>query len=53
MRQVPVEFFSYGEKGAITRQNLIRLYEALRLVEVHVPGDMKHTAEDSGSNASG
>ena len=37
LREVPVGFFSAGRPGAITARNLRRLYEALKLVEVHVP----------------
>ena len=51
LRQVPVEFFSYEEKGAITRENLARLYEALKLVEVHVPDDIRRAEKVKGSNA--
>lgn len=43
LRQVPVEFFSVGEQGAITKENLARLYEALKLVEGHIPDGLRHT----------
>lgn len=33
LREVPVEFFSVGDPGAITTANLRNLYEALKLVE--------------------
>ena len=45
LREVPVEFFSVGEPKAITAGNLARLYEALKLVEVHIPPDVRQTTE--------
>ena len=36
LREAPVEFFSAGEPGAITEENLGRLYSALKLVEGHM-----------------
>ena len=40
-----MEFFSVGQPGAITRGNLRRLYEALRLVEAHVPDDVRRKVD--------
>lgn len=45
LREVPVEFFSVGEPQSITDANLTRLYEALKLVEVHVPETVRQAAE--------
>ena len=47
LREAPMEFFSVGQPGAITRANLRRLYEALRLVEAHVPGDVRREVDGS------
>lgn len=44
LREVPVEFFSVGEPQSISDANLKGLYGALKLVEVHVPEDMRDDA---------
>lgn len=45
LREAPMEFFSVGQPGAITRENLRRLYEALRLVEGHVPDEVRREVD--------
>lgn len=42
LRQVPVEFFSVGDKNAITEANLRALHRALKLVEGHLPTDLRN-----------
>ena len=48
LNEVPVNLFSPGSPGAVTEKNLRALYDALRLVEVHVPEGLRR---GSGSGA--
>ena len=48
LTEVPVNLFSPGSPGAITERNLRALYDALKLVEVHVP-EQARRAVDSGA----
>lgn len=48
LTEVPVNLFSPGSPGAVTERNLRALYEALKLVEVHVPEETRR-AVDSGA----
>ena len=41
LREAPLQFFSPGTPGAITERNLSALYDALKIVEVHVPEAMR------------
>ena len=47
LREVPVEFFSVGDPGAITEKNLWELYRALKLVEGQVPEDWRRAKNDT------
>lgn len=51
LREAPVQFFSPGAPQAITGRNLQRLYEALKLVEVHVPKDLRQDAESGAAQS--
>ena len=48
LNEVPVNIFSPDSPGAITERNLRALYDALKLVEVHVPVEFRR---DVGSDA--
>ena len=47
LRKAPLEFFSPGAPGSIKEKNLRALYEALKIVEVHVPAAMRTGSSDS------
>ena len=47
LREVPVEFFSVGDPGAITEKNLRELYRALKLVEGQMPDDWRRAKNDT------
>ena len=48
LRDAPLQFFSPGAPGAITEKNLRGLYDALKIVEVHVPEAMRgESGQDS------
>ncbi len=44
LSEVPVNIFSPGSPGAITEKNLRALYAALKLVEVHIPQELRRYA---------
>ena len=50
LREVPLDFFSVGEPTAITRPNIKALYAALKLVDAHVPGDVRLEVDGGGSD---
>ena len=52
LREVPIEFFSVGEIGAITEKNLRALHEALKLIQGHFPSKWDHPQPHTDANMS-